>query len=135
MSSPAIEVWPHAHALLIGMRSGEPETVDKSTYKQGTPETKKSGVLFLWLLKLTITLLLSRFLFCVIVDLLIKQHRLFDKHVLLQFVDGESCTGLFLYRAHFRAHAAEARPLAVALAPSEWRGGQLRCCLCVLKWV
>ena len=72
MSSPAIQAWPHAHALLIGMRSGEPETVDKSTYKQGTPETKKSGVLFLWLLKPRITLLLTWFWFCVIVDSLIS---------------------------------------------------------------
>ena len=28
MNSPAIEVWPYAHALLIGIRSGEPKTVE-----------------------------------------------------------------------------------------------------------
>ena len=28
MNSPAIQVWPYAHALLIGIRSGEPKSVE-----------------------------------------------------------------------------------------------------------
>ena len=79
-SSPVIIAWPHAHALLIGIVRGEPETVDKSTYKQGTPETKKSGVFCLWLSKRRITLLLTWFWLCVIVDALVRQ-TLFERSI------------------------------------------------------
>ena len=49
MSSLAIQAWPHAHALLeIGMRRGEPETVDKKVATNKEPRKLKDPGLLLF---------------------------------------------------------------------------------------